>query len=329
MIYKLMLILCVVPLLGILLVGGCGNSTPFEENGDEDVIGIFTVFTLDDGLTDTGITDVAYDRWRNGVWCTTLRGISFYSMSDSTWTKYDSDPVFPKLEFRTITVDDITGTVWAGTISGAVFYNDSGWETIDELLGMYINSITIMADRSVWFGTRNGIEVMNENGWEYYSVLSGLSHDTVSTITTDSKGNVWVGTINGISVFDGDNWSVVASGALSDAFINKILRRSDGTMWCGTLNGVSVYNGTSWKKYGIGLPNPAVNDILETDNNVLWAATDSGIATFSGSTWKAVELPQAVRYHPVTSLTLDTANGDVWIATTAGVVRYSTEKQDN
>jgi len=313
-------------LVCLLVVAGCGEST-IDDGTDGTAVTAFTVFRSTGGLANDAVTDVAVDYLLDGVWVSTLNGISFYSNPDSVIYTYGAEYDIPNMKVMTIAVD-YTGIVWAGTETGPTTKSplDSTWTALadtDSLVNRFVTAIRPMRDFSVWIGTKGGVSVKTLQGWRSYTTELGSS-STVTSITQDSSGAVWIGTTIGVAVLDGQSWKHYGSTVLPNEYVNTVFSDGTGRVWCGTAFTMAVYDGSGWKTYGAaqGLTAYGVYDYALDSDGVLWAGTDNGLFYLSGSTWKKLPLPQDVEGAVVRALACDLRSNILWIATDSGLVRF-------
>ncbi len=308
----------------ILILAGC-DDTGLEPDGTPTV-DPFTVFTEQDGLINSYVTDLAVDYVRQGLWCATYGGLSFYSFEDSTFVSYGAGSALPDMQINTVAMDPFINTVWAGTRSGAASLNVSTWVTVTGVLpNPFVTDIeSVPLDGSLWFATRGGLARNNFNQWTTYSIQDGFPSDNIATIEPVGS-EIWVGTDAGIAIFDGSSWRQSPSGVLSSPVVRALYAAPDGRVWVGTAAGITVYETGAWVKYGIadGLPAPGTNAFVRDRSGVLWAGTDGGLARFTGNVFVTLELPDRITNDAVLSLAVDLVTGDLWIGTVSGLVRYA------
>ncbi|MCI6427992.1 MAG: response regulator [Rikenellaceae bacterium] len=73
---------------------------------------------------------------------------------------------------------------------------------------------------------------------------SGLSYDSVTKITQDSRGFIWIGTSHGLNRFDGRKFKVYGKEDLGLAtdYVHCIFEDRNGDIWIGADNGASRYD---------------------------------------------------------------------------------------
>ncbi len=73
---------------------------------------------------------------------------------------------------------------------------------------------------------------------ESVTTSQGLPNDSISTITTDSRGYVWFGTLDGLSRYDGERFvDYTTDDGLPDRMIWSIAEDRRGGIWIGTRQG--------------------------------------------------------------------------------------------
>ncbi len=317
-------------MLFVLMGAGCVSSTDGGPTPGGKTL--FTVFTTENGLADNGVTDIAVDYLRNGVWLATRNGLSFFSNADSSFTTYGAESVIPDLEITSVVVD-FTGSVWVGTVSGPAFLalGDSFFRTMPDagnLVNRWVTDILRTNDTSLWFGTRAGISVKKPTGWVSYSTALVQSYD-ITSLALDSLSRICAGSTNGVVVFDGTKWIFYGIGVLPDTKVNTVYNDNQGTMWVGTDSGASSFDGATWINHGLtdGLPATGIFRFVRDHTDVLRAATSSGVYSLNGQKWQKLALPQEISGSVVTSLADDSVSDMLWIGTENGAVRYRLSAQ--
>lgn len=126
-----------------------------------------------------------------------------------------------------------------------------------------------------------------------FTITSGLSQSSVTTIQQDFTNALWIGTQDGLNKFDGYEFQVFNSDdteGLESEYIKCSGKTSDGRLWFGTNNGLTVYNPRTekFKTYNLG-QNVAlrIDDIWITEDQNIWMASSShGIQRFNTTTRK-------------------------------------------
>ncbi len=192
-------------------------------------------------------------------WFATDKGISAYK--DDKWfeNKYMDlypDDIFQYFPYSTLATSNNGDTLYVGTLGGGVmrYYKDD----VDAISGASeyavwgpilipsdsIFSVYISPDGTQWMGTDMGVGKHSGfntlEGWKILDTTTGLAHDKVQAINSDSKGKMYFGTKGGLSILDGENWTTlkVEDGLVSNNILTIAIDNND-VVWLGTDNGVS------------------------------------------------------------------------------------------
>lgn len=76
--------------------------------------------------------------------------------------------------------------------------------------------------------------------FKHYQADDGLAHNTVITITQDSKGLIWIGTKGGLNRFDGYTFKTYKN--IGNNVVGSIAEDQDKMIWVGTGRGLFKYN---------------------------------------------------------------------------------------
>ena len=99
------------------------------------------------------------------------------------------------------------GTVWAGTLSGAVSRIQNGritrFTSANGLSADAVNTIAETPDGVIWAGTAGGLEAFRHGNWRRYSGEDGLPPGSVNTLAVDRDGVLWIGSSAGLFHWSG------------------------------------------------------------------------------------------------------------------------------
>ena len=143
-------------------------------------------------------------------------------------------------------------------------------------------------DGTVWAGTLSGgIGEFRNGRFTAYTSSTGMTSDTVTSITETSDGTMWFATPNGLSALTGGHW--------------RALRVRDG------------------------LPSQNVNCLLTDSADLLWIGTSSGLAyLISGQIQVPTAVPPAL-HEQILGIAEDKL-GWLWISTSNHVLRIKRDK---
>jgi ligand-binding sensor domain-containing protein/signal transduction histidine kinase len=142
---------------------------------------------------------------------------------------------------------------------------------------LLINSIAYSQERDITF--------------EHINSRQGLSHNSILSISQDSRGFMWFGTYGGLNKYDGYKFTTYKTeyGDKNSLYTNPIVRifeDREGLIWLGTYGGgVICYNPktdtfTEFKDLHLNANNKIrinVRDIYQDEDGYLWFATSEGL----------------------------------------------------
>ncbi|MGV3509043.1 MAG: ligand-binding sensor domain-containing protein, partial [Sphingobacteriaceae bacterium] len=152
-----------------------------------------------------------------------------------------------------------------------------------------------------------------------YSVLNGLTSNTVWCIGQDNKGYMWFGTKNGISRFDGYQFKAYQFNkknpeSLGNNFVLAITQVDDKTFWIATQGGVYILDveTESFKKFE-QLQDQSIYDVLKDRNGNMWIGTKSnGVYCYNPHTQQIKNIKTSAS--SVRKIAED-VSGRIWIGT--------------
>ena len=108
---------------------------------------------------------------------------------------------------------DKEGNIWLATRGRGIYCvqplpQQFGWmEQFEEAAQgdkyqLFVNEILEARDGNIWIGTDNGILIYqkSQNTFEHFS--TGLSNNSIASLTEDHLGQIWIGTYSSISIFN-------------------------------------------------------------------------------------------------------------------------------
>ena len=191
-----------------------------------------------------------------------------------------------------------------------------------------------------------------EISFEKLSNTSGLTQNSVTSISQDSAGFLWFGTYDGLNRYDGYNFKAFKKDlksplSISHNFIRTLLVDRDGLLWIGTLGGgVNLYNHKNEQfisyQYNpddsAGISHNLIYTLFQDSHGNIWIGTLGGglnkIENAQKPTLKSLltgpvklkcirfthdpENPESLSSNKITSLFEDT-NGHLWVGTRLGI----------
>ncbi len=128
------------------------------------------------------------------------------------------------------------GTVWAGTLSGAVSRIQKGrintFTTGTGLSADAVNSIQETPDGVIWAGTASGLEAFRGGNWRRYGGQDGLPPGGVNSLAVDGDGVLWIGSSAGLFYWSGTRIESVREAPDSlQGEISGLAADDNGSLW--------------------------------------------------------------------------------------------------
>jgi ligand-binding sensor domain-containing protein/DNA-binding response OmpR family regulator len=237
------------------------------------------------------------------LWIGCQKGLYLLSASDiaskKTILKKSS---ITDLSVQSLMMDD-RKRLWLGGKHGLTIFDPVSHQTIS--LNVIIKQwpgiegeIKVMvrdSKNNYWIGTESmGLFSLNLNTgtYKHYTQNTGLSSNTVRTVSEGVDGNIWIGTKTGLNILHPITSAIqkyfsIAQEphSLSKNSIRSIIQDNEGNVWLGTYNGgVSVtykndkvfnkLEEKAWNKPG--LDGGVVNTMTQETDGSFWIGTDDG-----------------------------------------------------
>ena len=224
----------------------------------------FNRFTTEDGLAGNLVRSILEDH-AGRLWIGTNRGgISIYD--GSTFKSLTTADGLNHNSVMTI-VQDSGGRIWIGTLGGINTYDGRRMVDFSGALGLVQKDIfTILEDSAgdFWFAAYGEGVIKyspdkspdNESPVGSIAIFdskSGLSNDSVVSMSFDDSGNLWIGTERGVDRLDVGRYrqtgqSVFRHYGSTEGFDgiecvhNSVAKDSRGRIWFGTTAGATSYD---------------------------------------------------------------------------------------
>lgn len=236
--------------------------------------------------------------------------------------------------------DDTNNKVWAGGISGGIWYNnditdgESSWINVDDFMtNLSISSFAYDPNSTTTFFAGTGESWTNDfrgtgiwkstdsgSTWDQLSSTENFGYTTKIVATSNSK--IIAATSTGIktSTDGGVNWSSpsTVTGNMSDLEI-----ASDGTLICSGFGGniyKSTDDGESWTDISPNLGGNRVETAFAPSNSsVIYAVAASGsnigwmaVSSDGGTNWTEITIPNYLNQQTCNESSDDFSRGQAW-----------------
>ena len=167
-------------------------------------------FSLSDGLTNTAVSDIAFDLFGRLWIATENSGVdrldfsgTVGNKSDDTWAHFTTTDNLNSNRITALAADREIG-MWIGTEEGINYFIDGlPIQSILGAIGDFITVITVDPTNNKWFGTRDGVSMLASDNltWTHYTTdNSDIVDNSIISITFDgNNGDAYIGTGKGLS----------------------------------------------------------------------------------------------------------------------------------
>jgi ligand-binding sensor domain-containing protein/serine phosphatase RsbU (regulator of sigma subunit) len=160
-----------------------------------------------------------------------------------------------------------------------------------------------------------------------YTILQGMSSNTIHSITEDKEGDLWFATDKGACRYDGKAFvSFTTTNGLANNNVYAIVEGRNGNFWFATAGGVSKYDGKAFTilTTNNGLANNTVYNVTEDKAGCFWFATAGGVSKYDGKTFVNLTTATGLLHNTVRGVIQD-KSGNMWFATGGGASCYNGE----
>ncbi|SEH04268.1 ligand-binding sensor domain-containing protein [Candidatus Venteria ishoeyi] len=176
-------------------------------------------------------------------------------------------------------VEKVRVTVAKGEeVAGGVSLDNTQWKLFTNTTEI-TSLITSDDGNTLWAGTTGGLEQRNANGGQLirlFTILDGLSANTILTLQTDGNNGLWVGTNNGLVHLKENNSLTEYNSSntlLPSNTITSLYRDIMGGIWIGTNKGLAYFSvNQTWQIY-----NPSNSQIPSDNVRVLSLDNQGGL----------------------------------------------------
>jgi signal transduction histidine kinase/CheY-like chemotaxis protein len=263
-----------------------------------------------------------------------LLACAFFSLAHASDPKLKMDEYHHRLwtsenGLPTNTIQCITqtrdGYLWFGTPAGLVRFDGFRFKIFGkaELKSNSVDIVSLYEDRDgfLWIGT-NGAGLIRYKNHEFKNIdtYSGLSDNTVWSITQDQFGSLWLGTEKGLNRYhDGVFQVFTTTDGLASDYIWCVFIDSNKDLWLGTRAGATVYRNKTFQNYSTkdGLSFDNVYCIREDHSKNLWLGTQSGLNQFKDGKIKTFNTEEGLTSNVIYTMMVD-RSGNLWIGTEKG-----------
>lgn len=153
----------------------------------------------------------------------------------------------------------------------------------DGLAPGVVSAVHCSGDGSVWAGTLSGaLSRIHRGRITTFTAANGLGADAVTTIAETPDGAIWAGTVAGLAAFRNGRWRRYSGeDGLPPGRVNSLAVDAHGVLWVASASGLYFRSGARWEG-ATGAPDLLQREIygLVADNSGdLWATTDRHVVS--------------------------------------------------
>jgi ligand-binding sensor domain-containing protein/signal transduction histidine kinase len=224
-------------------------------------------------------------------------------------------------------LEDRNNNVWVGSEFGVVRYKDNLASYIEAAKGLSSNNVTALCEDhegSIWLGTYySGLNRLREGAFTNYTVLNGLTHNTVHSIFQSANGTIFLGNESNVTFYRDGIFTKLSKQfpELAGVRIRDIGEDTDGTLWIASYDGVFSIKGNKIRKFTIqdGLSNTQAR-VVFVDNKQVWIGTREGLNFWQNGKWKIYSVKEGLQNDFIMSI-LRLHDGSLIVGTTDGIFK--------
>ncbi|MFL6442323.1 MAG: two-component regulator propeller domain-containing protein [Candidatus Sulfotelmatobacter sp.] len=272
-------------------------------------------FTTANGLADNHVYCVLVDGQR--IWAGTDNGLGLYE--NRTWKVFRPADGLAHQAVLSLAVDNHTGDLWVGTMSGLSRLSAGRIDTYTQLNSGLSNDIVygvaVQGDY-VWTATAAGASRLNlrTGQWSLFNERNTPMFEIWNYALSAAEDKVYIAVWGGgvleydqaterwkdYNDPDGETEMVVMKDQGLIHEITTSVSYVDKILWVATYFGASRYDGRYWHNFlqkDSGLPSNFLSQVKGLDANRAWFSTDKGLAYYDGTNW-AVYRPALDTHKP-------------------------------
>jgi signal transduction histidine kinase/CheY-like chemotaxis protein/ligand-binding sensor domain-containing protein len=300
---------------GALWIGTFGGGLVRYKNGE------FSLFTVQQGLSNNSVSSILQDRQGN-LWVGTDDGLNEFAdgkiialrrengLSDNTVQAIAEDAQGRLVVAMRNGMDVVVDGKPMGPYSGLITQKKVVKALLRDSFGR------------LWIGTEShGLDFLSAGRLTHYGARQGLPNAPVHTIYQDGRGTIWAGTEGGgvcrllVSRFD----CYSSKNGLSGDYVESIIQDHEGSLWVGTeTGGVNSFKAGALTNYGheMGLDG-SPRTLFQDPDGSLWIGTSTGLFRMSGDKVTPYLTHKGAANNYVYSMFQDHL-GNIWVGTDEG-----------
>ncbi len=239
----------------------------------------FTNYSVEDGLAQSQVNDLAQDQYGNIWFATQGGGLSQYN--GQTFTNYTKREGLSSNIITSVAVDE-ENNIWVSHDKGISRYNGNSflnYEIVTEEEKTRISHLHSAYGRLYFASHKGGLGLIVNDSIFYFGSEDGFTDGKVSCIVSGDNNLLYISTQReGIFTFDGSKFLSLPN--TRDKIINTIyFHASNNQLWFTAKDGLYLLEQGKVENLTENIPFPEpffIRSITFDTNGTLWAATNSG-----------------------------------------------------
>lgn len=173
--------------------------------------------------------------------------------------------------------------------------------------------------------------------FHHVTIETGLSSNSVLSITQDSAGFLWFGTRMGVSRYDGTRfknyvYNAKDSNTISHNDVVSLFCDSRKTVWAGTYSGLNRYNEEKdvFERITLNSGVVNINCIYEDKKGTLWIGSSNGLYAFADRQPNNLKIFKSGKINSIAGnnvrAVFEDHNGHLWVGSNNGLTRMISQK---
>jgi len=220
-------------------------------------------------------------------------------------------------------VEEIDGTIWAGSLSEGLFqFREGTLTSVNAANGLsdnQVESLLVDTEGNLWVGTSAGLNRLQHKNLSIFAQNEGLGYGAVQGLAEIAPGIIWAGKpSDGLFCWKGGAFERLAGGDWSRRYheIHALLAAQDGSCWVAGARGLLHFTNALTvppETEPRVLEEHTVSALAEDKAHRLWAGTREGeLWLRQSSDWE--RQTNFIQAHAILALALNPAGG-LWLGT--------------
>jgi len=241
----------------------------------------FTNYSVEDGLAQSQVNDLAQDKFGNIWFATQGGGLSQYN--GEKFTNYTKREGLASNIIYSVAIGH-DNEIWVSHEKGISKYNGSSFVNYPLGKGNVRMSLLVSEEGILYFSShQGGVGAINQDSIYYYNFENDFTDDKVSSIVSGNEGLIYISTFRGgLFTFNGEKFLKVPN--TEDKIINSLyFHKPENQLWITTKEGLFYLENGNLHNVTDQIPFSKqfyIRSITFDHKGTLWAATRGGAFSY-------------------------------------------------